>query len=89
MEWAVPLFGVIVDVSDEIEGREEIERARTERLAAVARYKRAVDLASDVMFHLRSGRPSDFCKNKRCSVRSFGDQGSTVRGLATRRMPSS
>ena len=57
MEGRFLLFGVIVDVTDEIEGREEIERARTERLAAVARYERAVDLASDVMFTCdRDGR---------------------------------
>ncbi len=57
MEGRFLLFGVIVDVTDEIAGREEIERARTERLAAVARYERAVDLASDVMFTCdRDGR---------------------------------
>jgi diguanylate cyclase (GGDEF)-like protein/PAS domain S-box-containing protein len=43
------LFGVVVDVTGELTALDEIERARSERLAAVDRYERAVALASDVM----------------------------------------
>ncbi len=43
------LLGVVFDVTDEVERREEVERERTERLAAVARFERVVSLSNDLI----------------------------------------
>jgi diguanylate cyclase (GGDEF)-like protein/PAS domain S-box-containing protein len=43
------LMGVITDVTSEIEARESLDRARTEHLAAVARFERVVELANDLI----------------------------------------
>jgi diguanylate cyclase (GGDEF)-like protein/PAS domain S-box-containing protein len=43
------LLGVIFDVTEEVEREAEIERERTERLQAVARFERVVALSSDLI----------------------------------------
>lgn len=43
------LLGVVHDVTAEREARAELDRARSERLAAVARFERVVELANDLI----------------------------------------
>ena len=43
------LLGVITDVTAEVEASESLDRARSEHLAAVARFERVVELANDLI----------------------------------------
>jgi len=49
------LLGVVVDVTEELERREEVERERAKHLAAVARFERVVSLSNDLIVAVDRG----------------------------------